>query len=417
MKWERVRLGDVTDSCLGKMLDKAKNKGEYQPYLANVDVRWGSFNLDNLSEMRFEDNEQERYGLKYGDLVICEGGEPGRCAIWKDQIPNMKIQKALHRVRVHDCLDYRFLYYWFLLAGKTGALEQYFTGATIKHMPGEKLKSVLIDMPPIEVQRHIANILWVYDNLIENNQKQIKLLEEAAQRLYKEWFVDLRFPGHETTPIVDGVPEGWRSLYLEEIVGYEIGGGWGEETPTEKCDFPAYVIRGTDLSEITHGSALTIPFRYHSKHNLDARTLTDGDIVFEVSGGSKTEGVARTALIRSAMLELWQYPVMCASFCKLIRAKNTKHSQVLFDAFRYMRASGKTSEYDKKSASSIVNYRWKDFLSNESILMPTDELLEIYNSIVGNMYQMIVQKSITIEKAKEARDRLLPKLMSGEIEV
>ena len=82
-----------------------------------------------------------------------------------------------------------------------------------------------------------------------------------------------------------------------------------------------------------------------------------------------------------------------------------------------MRASGKTSEYDKKSASSIVNYRWKDFLSNESILMPTDELLEIYNSIVGNMYQMIVQKSITIEKAKEARDRLLPKLMSGEIEV
>ena len=417
MKWERVRLGDVTDSCLGKMLDKAKNKGEYQPYLANVDVRWGSFNLDNLSEMRFEDNEQERYGLKYGDLVICEGGEPGRCAIWKDQIPNMKIQKALHRVRVHDCLDYRFLYYWFLLAGKTGALEQYFTGATIKHMPGEKLKSVLIDMPPIEVQRHIANILWVYDNLIENNQKQIKLLEEAAQRLYKEWFVDLRFPGHETTPIVDGVPEGWRSLYLQEIVGYEIGGGWGEETPTEKCDFPAYVIRGTDLSEITHGSALTIPFRYHSKHNLDARTLTDGDIVFEVSGGSKTEGVARTALIRSAMLELWQYPVMCASFCKLIRAKNTKHSQVLFDAFRYMRASGKTSEYDKKSASSIVNYRWKDFLSNESILMPTDELLEIYNSIVGNMYQMIVQKSITIEKAKEARDRLLPKLMSGEIEV
>ena len=98
MSWEKVKLGDVTDSCLGKMLDQAKNKGEYQPYLANVDVRWGSFNLDNLSEMRFEDDEQERYGLKYGDLVICEGGEPGRCAIWKEQLPNMKIQKALQDV-------------------------------------------------------------------------------------------------------------------------------------------------------------------------------------------------------------------------------------------------------------------------------------------------------------------------------
>ena len=168
MSWEKVKLGDVTDSCLGKMLDQVKNKGEYQPYLANVDVRWGSFNLENLSLMRFEAGEQERYGLQYGDLVICEGGEPGRCAIWKDQIPGMKIQKALHRVRVHDCLDYRYLYYWFLLAGKTGELEQYFTGATIKHMPGEKLKSVIITKPPIEVQRKIADILWVYDDLIEN---------------------------------------------------------------------------------------------------------------------------------------------------------------------------------------------------------------------------------------------------------
>ncbi len=255
MRWERVRLGDVTDSCLGKMLDRAKNKGEYQPYLANVDVRWGSFNLDDLSEMRFEDDEQERYGLKYGDLVICEGGEPGRCAIWKDQIPNMKIQKALHRVRVHDCLDYGFLYYWFLLAGKTGALEQYFTGTTIKHMPGEKLKSVLIDMPPIEVQRHIANILWVYDDLIENNQKQIKLLEEAAQRLYKEWFVDLRFPGHETTPIVDGVPEGWRETCMDDICD-SIGGG----TPSTKSEeyYRDGQIKWVTPTDITRKSGLIL---------------------------------------------------------------------------------------------------------------------------------------------------------------
>ena len=111
MKWEKVKLGDMTDSCLGKMLDQQKNRGEFQPYLANVNVRWGTFDLDDLPQMRFEENEQERYGLRYGDLVVCEGGEPGRCAIWKEQIPNMKIQKALHRVRAHDGLDYRYLYY------------------------------------------------------------------------------------------------------------------------------------------------------------------------------------------------------------------------------------------------------------------------------------------------------------------
>ena len=148
MRWNKAVLGEVTDSCLGKMLDQEKNRGTYQPYLANLNVRWGSFDLDELPEMRFGDDEQERYGLEYGDLVLCEGGEPGRCALWKNAIPNMKIQKALHRVRTHDCLDNRYLYYWFLLAGKTGELDQYVTGATIKQMPVQKLKRIVIDMPP-----------------------------------------------------------------------------------------------------------------------------------------------------------------------------------------------------------------------------------------------------------------------------
>ena len=108
---------------------------------------------------------------------------------------------------------------------------------------------------------------------------------------------------------------------------------------------------------------------------------------------------------------------MCASFCKLVRAKEKLHSQLLFDTFQYMRASGKTGEYDKKSASSIVNYRWKDFLAQETILIPNDDLLLKYNALSENMYQLILTKSVEIEKTKEARDRLLPKLMSGELEV
>ena len=108
---------------------------------------------------------------------------------------------------------------------------------------------------------------------------------------------------------------------------------------------------------------------------------------------------------------------MCASFCKLIRVREPKYAQLLFNTFQYMRASGKTTEYDKRSASSIVNYRWKDFLATETVLIPDEVMLEKYNALANNMYQLIVQKSISIEKAKGARDRLFPKLMSGEIEV
>src|SRR5262245_59632400 len=98
--WAWATLGTIaSEMCLGKMLDKEKNRGELQPYLRNVNVRWFTFDLADLKEMRFEDGEAERYQLKSGDLVVCEGGEPGRAAIWKDQAGSIKIQKALHRIR------------------------------------------------------------------------------------------------------------------------------------------------------------------------------------------------------------------------------------------------------------------------------------------------------------------------------
>ena len=141
--WKRVPLGSVADLCLGKMLDKDKNRGEPLPYLANVNVRWGEFDLSELRTMRFEPHEHERYGLKFGDIVMCEGGEPGRCAIWKEELPGMMIQKALHRIRPHDTLDYRFLYYNLLNLGRHNGFDQFFTGATINRML-KKLASPLV---------------------------------------------------------------------------------------------------------------------------------------------------------------------------------------------------------------------------------------------------------------------------------
>ncbi|HID48869.1 MAG TPA: restriction endonuclease subunit S, partial [Chromatiales bacterium] len=166
MSWEKKPLEAVADFCLGKMLDQKKNRGELLPYLANVNVRWGSFDLDHLREMRFEQHELERYSLKYGDIVMCEGGEPGRCAIWKDQKPGMMFQKALHRIRPHDCLNVEFLYYFFLYKGKSGHFAPLFTGSTIKHLPREKLAQVEVDVPPRAVQESVASILSAYDDLI-----------------------------------------------------------------------------------------------------------------------------------------------------------------------------------------------------------------------------------------------------------
>lgn len=167
----KYRMDEITESCLGKMLDAKKNKGEYQPYLANINVRWGSFDLENLSLMRFGKDEEERYGIKYGDLIMCEGGEPGRCAIWRDELPNMKIQKALHRIRPNtELVDVEYLYYWFLLSGRNDLLRRHFTETTIKHLPGETLKQLVIDLPDMKTQKGISSVLRVIDKKITVNE-------------------------------------------------------------------------------------------------------------------------------------------------------------------------------------------------------------------------------------------------------
>ena len=380
MKWETVRLGDVTDSCLGKMLDQEKNKGEYQPYLANLNVRWGYFELDNLSVMRFEKHEEDRYGLRYGDLIVCEGGEPGRCAIWKDIIPNMKIQKALHRVRVHDDLDYRFLYYWFLLAGKRGALEQYFTGSTIKHMPGDKLKSIIIEKPPLETQKRIADILSAYDDLIENNQKQIKLLEEAAQRLYKEWFVDLRFPGHEHTAIVDGVPEGWRKGRIEDIAIFKRG---KTITKSQVSDGIIPVVAGG-----------LEPAYFHNQANTVAPVIT-------ISGSGANAGYTRI-----------YFEDVFASDCSFADSKTTNNLHFIYC---FLKASKESIDALQKGSAQPHVYA-KD-INAMDLLIPTNDVFERFNQLSVNVFGKIGILQKQNKELIQARDRLLPKLMSGEMEV
>lgn len=178
--WEEKTIGELTDSCLGKMLDKQKNKGEYQPYLRNINVRWGGFDLSDILEMKFEDDEDERYGIKTGDLIICEGGEPGRCAIWEGQIENMKIQKALHRVRCRKDLLNSYLYYSIMFYAQNGVLEKYESGATIKHLTGEALRKIPLSYPSLsEQQRIVARLDSLSENVRKYEDIQRKVISEC----------------------------------------------------------------------------------------------------------------------------------------------------------------------------------------------------------------------------------------------
>src|SRR5690554_3362840 len=182
--WAVQELVDIASECvLGKMLDKQKNIGTERPYLGNINVRWGRFDLDDLKTMRIEDSEVERYSLIAGDLVICEGGEPGRCAIWSNNTNQVFIQKALHRVRFTASYSSKFAFYYLVYAVPLERVVKLFTGTTIKHLTGAGLKKVQLPVCSISEQQEIVNLLEEKLSIIEQNEKEIETALAKAELL------------------------------------------------------------------------------------------------------------------------------------------------------------------------------------------------------------------------------------------
>ena len=418
MSWEKIKLKDCCISIADGDHQPAPKSEQGIKFIKIKDIR---NNTISFSEALFVPVEyyrklQSDRKPQRNDVLYSVVGSFGLSAFVNTD-DSFCFERNIALLRPKNNIIPKFLYYAVSAPDFYNQANNAAIGAAQKLISLTRLKEMMIPYPPIKKQQRIADILSAYDDLIENHQKQIKLLEEAAQRLYKEWFVDLRFPGYEHTKIVDGVPEGWDNVPLKKVVSYEIGGGWGEDVITGKSDYPGFVIRGTDIDGIKRGELLSIPYRFHAQGNLASRKLQDGDIVFEVSGGSKNTGVAKTLLITRSLLEMWKDPVICASFCKLMRFDKPQIAQYIYDSLQYWRAVGETEEYEKKSASSIINYRWKDFLEQKYVLIPDQEILQKYYAMSSSLYKQAVIYAITISRATLSRDHLLPRLMSREVEV
>lgn len=186
-----IPFGNITDARLGKMLDKEKNTGTPQRYLRNINVRWFHFDLSDLLEMRIEADEIEKYSVQYGDLVICEGGEPGRCAVWEKHEP-IFYQKALHRIRFIDGSNPKFYMYYLWFAAQTGQLKNFFTGTGIKHLTGQSLAKVPVPNTDKNTQDHIVSEiefrLSVCDSIEQTIDTSLQQAEALRQSILKQAF-------------------------------------------------------------------------------------------------------------------------------------------------------------------------------------------------------------------------------------
>ena len=388
--WRVSRLSDVADFRLGKMLDADKNKGYPRPYLANFNVRWGRFDLDDLREMRFEEHEIEKYGLRHGDIVMCEGGEPGRCALWKEQLHGMTIQKALHRIRPNACMSNEFMYYNLFYRGRVGRFAPLFTGATIKHLPRQQLAKVEVDVPPMATQERIADILSAYDDLIENNRRRIALLEQAARELFREWFVRLRFPGHEHIRTVDGLPEGWERTTLGEVAEITMG-----QSPKSTH----YNQTGDGLPFHQGVSDFGDRFPAHRMYcSLENRVADPGDVLFSVRAPVGRINIAIDKIVIGRGIAA-------------IRSVQDGQS-LLFYALKdhFFRE-------DMIGGGTIFSAVTKKELQGVRIMQADHSVAQMFTDRIRSVDSQIEGLHRMTERLMRARDLLLPRLMSGEVAV
>lgn len=283
------------------------------------------------------------------------------------------------------------------------------------------ISRIQLPVPPVASQHRIASILSTYDDLIENNTRRIAILEEMARRIYEEWFVRFRFPGHEQVRMVESelglVPEGWAAKPLGELLEHHIGGGWGEETKSDEFPVQAYVIRGTDIPDVRVSNLGRSPLRFHKESNFRTRQIKARDIVFEVSGGSKDQPVGRSVQVRSGLLRNTTSPVICASFCRLVRA-NAKLilPELLQLHFEMIYTNREIMKYQTQS-TGITNFKFMVFMEKEIILVPDTQVQTQFESTVLPLFALADALGLKNSNLRATRDLLLPKLISGELDV
>ena len=405
MRWEKVEFNDVLEKIVGGGTP-SKTVSDYWngdiPWCSVKDMVGDKYQLysteDTITHSGLENSSSNL--IPEGTVITSTRMGLGRAFI---NMVDMAINQDLKALIPNERIDNKFLLW--TIVNKREEIEGLGIGSTVKGIRLEVLRGLKINLPPLPTQRKIASILSAYDDLIENNLKRIKLLEEKAQLHYKELMQEMSYSKTK------------REEYIKDCLAFYIGGGWGEEDYKEGFTEPAFVIRGTDIPDAKKGEVKGVPFRYHKESNLTSRNIQAGDIVFEVSGGSKGQPVGRSILITEKMLQQFGKPVMCASFCKMLRPNENVTPEFFYLYLLSSHENGVIAQYEKHSASNIVNYGFEEFIGEQKITIPKETELKAFTEKVKPIFTLISTLGEQNSKLREARDILLPKLMNGQIEV
>lgn len=393
MMWESKTLGEISLSIqtgpFGSQLHQSDYSDDGTPVVMPKDLMNGTISEESIARVSKEHVERlERHKIQEGDILYSRRGDVGRCAFTSEREKGWLCGTGCLKVRIDkEKAEPKFVFYQLQKAETIGWVVNHAVGSTMLNLNTSILNAVPVDVPEIEIQRKIVSILAAYDELIENNQKQIKLFEEAAQRLYKEWFVDLRFPGYEDVEIVDGVPEGWKEEKLIDIANVQYGFAFDSSLFNSQG-------KGKQIIRIRNiPSGIT-----------DDYTTQEADEQYIVSNGDIVVGMDGEFHINS-----WcgKTAYLVQRTCKFIPKKELMRGWLLQAIY------GPIKYFEKTVVGATVAHLGKKHIDTIELLTGPDELYIPFKTLFDKR-QLLLNQNILLS---EARDRLLPKLMSGEIEV
>lgn len=399
MSWKKAKLSECCQSISDGDHQAPPKSNKGIPFVTISNIKDNSFDFTNCMHVpqSYYDNLLAKRKPQKGDILYSVVGSFGIPVLMKENV-KFTFQRHIVILRPNPhIVEPAYMYYSMLSKAFFLQADAAAIGAAQRTISLSSLQNLTINLPDLPTQRRIASILSAYDDLIENNRRQIKLLEEAAQRLYREWFVELRFPGHESVKVVDGVPEGWMKGTVDNIVKLLSGYPFKSSEYVSSGKYRLITIKNVKDGEFSPDNVDYIdqlPDKVPS-HCI----LTEGDILLSLTGN-----IGRVCIVNG-----YNY---------LLNQRVAK-LQTLHPAYAYCMFRSKEMLNKMTALSNGVAQQNLSPIRAEKIriLIPSSNLLFQFKNIVEPIISQIILLNNQITFACEARDRLLPELMDGEMEV
>lgn len=403
-EWKNVRVGELGKIITGKTpkTSISDNYGGRIPFLTpsdNMSVKYVGKTSKTLTEKGLL--EVKNAILPENSVCVsCIGSDLGKAVI--TTCPTVTNQQINSIIVDKKSFDVSFVYYAMQILGK----KMNFISKTSTAVPivnKSSFSSYEIKCPPREDQKRIAAVLSALDSKIECNKKINDNLEQQAQAIFKEWFIEN--------------PENneWSTGTFSELIKTTLNGDWGKEAPAGNNTEKVYCIRGADIPEVKAGNKGKMPTRYILPKNFVKKQLTAGDIVVEISGGSPTQSTGRCTAITQSLLDRYDSGVVCTNFCKAIKPKEG-YSLFIYYYWQYLYGKGIFFSYEN-GTTGIKNLDFSGFIETETILIPPVDKVIAFDDYCKSIFNQIFANGKQNEHLAVLRDTLLPKLMSGELDV